>query len=540
VLDNGPKLREAAHACARRAQGGTAQVSGPQVRPGEALGDGGGAPSLRHRAVTGVALTLAQNIIGRASLFLGQLALARILMPADFGAIALASTITTISQALVFFGIDQILQQRKQNARLWATQVFALSLGFAVAGALLMVLAGFVGAAVFHDRQLPAMMAINAVATVLCSLWTVPQAALQWRLRFKFLTAYCTFDAVLSQVLIVVAALAGLGAFSFFAPLILTNLLRVVVYWRAAGVQLRPLRRAHGWSLIIRRGLSALATRIAYVIISQGDFLILALLATRSVVGAYFFAFRLASQPMTLLSGSITGVLFSSLLKVPDRERRGAIAFQAAEVIGAITVPVCLMVAVAAGPGVVLLFGARWKEATPLVQILSVGLPFDAMSWPAGALLLANGEFRRSFFYQSWSLPLFLALVIAGAFKAQALGVASGVAAYYVIHSLAYTVATFRRTGVGAPAAALLFAKLFLCAAVGFGPAYLFVSSPFLSHDVVGQLAVALILAPALYVGALFVLARAIFESIVRQGFAFLHRFAPGLQIAAFRWRPAP
>lgn len=495
-------------------------------------------PSLRQRAVSGVILVMAQGVIGRASLFVGQLVLARILHPADFGAVALAATISSISAALVGFGIDQILQQRRHNARLWATQVFALSLGFALAGAGLMVLIGFAGAAVFDDPALPLMMLITGAATVLSALWTVPQAALQWQLRFKLLAAYVAFDAVLTQALIIAAASLGFGAFSFFLPLLLTNSLRAIVYWRAAQVKLRPLSRSRGWRLIVRRGMTALGSRISQVIIGQGDFLILALFAPKPVVGAYYFAFRLASQPMTLVSGSVTAVLFSSLLKVTDRSRRAAIAFQACELIGAVTLPLCLMVAAAAGPGMVLLFGERWRAATPLVQILSIGLPFDAIAWPASALLLADGAFRRAFLYQTWSLPLFLAAATLGAAKGLALGVATGVAIYYLVHSLAYAGATFWNSEIGFARVAALFGKLFACALASFGPAYLLISSPVLQPGVVGQLALALVAAPALYAAALFLLARPAFDAVFRQALGVLDRFAPKLA-APFRLRMA-
>lgn len=491
------------------------------------------APSLKQHAVSGVAMVMAQNVIGRLTLVLGQLVLARILTPADFGAVALASTMTGVAAGLLYFGVDQILQQRRQNARYWATQVQVLSLAFASIGALLMVALGFVGREIFHDRNLPALMAISALASLISAFWPVPQAALQWQLRFKLLTSYTVFDTVLGQLLMILCACVGMGPFSFFAPQVLTNLLRAAVYWRAAGVRLRPLPRSRGWRPMIRRGLSLLGSRVAMVITSQGDFLILGLFASHSVVGAYFFAFRLASQPMTLLASSISNVLFSSLLKIPDRARRATIAFETSEVIGAATVLLCLTFAVAAPAGIALLFGERWRAAAPLIQLLSLGMPFDTIGWPAAAMMLANGEFRRNLIYQSWSAPLFLLLVTLGAAKASASGVAAGVAAFYVVHALAYSAAAYHRTPVRARGAAALFAKLMLCAGVSFGPTYALVSLPVLHEQLIAQLAIAVIVGPALYVAAIFLIARPVFQKAVGQFDAALARFAPGLYV---RW----
>lgn len=511
------------------------EVAAPlEASPGGAPPAGGSEPSLRQRAVSGVVLVMAQNIVARASLFLGQLVIARILAPADFGAVALASMIANIASSLVFFGADQILQQRRHNARLWSTQVFVLTLAFGVAGAALMLVLGVAGASLFHDHDLPALMGILGLTTILNALWTVPQAALQWRLRFKFLAAYVAFDTVLAQVLIVAAALLGFGPYSFFAPLVLTNLLRLVVYWRVAGARLRPLRASRGWRLMARRGVSALGTRVAVLIVTQGDFFTLAFFAAKPVVGVYFFAFRLASQPMTLLSSSVSSVLFSSLLKVSDRSRRARIAFETAEALGAATVCLSLTLAVAAEPLMSILFGERWRAATPLVQLLSLGMPFDVISWPAFSLLLANGEFRRTFVYQSLSVPVFAVLVLLGAAKAQALGVAAGVAGYYIVHSLVYSTATYRTTSVGLFGAARLFARLSVCALVSFGPTYALLSLPALHGSRLLQLAVAASVGPTLYAAALFLLARGVFENLLRQAANILGRVAPRfLQVEA-------
>jgi PST family polysaccharide transporter len=285
--------------------------------------------------------------------------------------------------------------------------------------------------------------------------------------------------------------------------------------------------------LLVRRGLSALGTRISNVTIAQGDFLVLGLFAAKPVVGAYFFAFRLSSQPMTILSGSVTSVLFSSLLKIGDRARRAQIAFYAAEMITAVTLPLCLLMAVVAGPVMWALFGEKWRLATPLVQILSIGMPFDVVSWPAAALLVANGEFKRSFFYQSWSVPLVLFLVTLGAVKASAYGVAIGVAVYYVVHSLGYTAATFRRSDVGVPAVIGLFLRLFVCSATAFGPVYLLVTLPELHGQPLAKLVLAITLSPLAYLAALFVFARRIFDNLLAQAAVMLRRYVPGLPLPA-------
>ena len=67
------------------------------------------------------------------------------------------------------------------------------------------------------------------------------------------------------------------------------------------------------------------------------------------------------------------------------------------------------------------------------MQILSLGLPGDAVAWIAGALLIARREFRRElFFLCAFALPFFLS-VYGGARFGSSLGVATAVALCFAV-----------------------------------------------------------------------------------------------------------
>jgi PST family polysaccharide transporter len=85
----------------------------------------------------------------------------------------------------------------------------------------------------------------------------------------------------------------------------------------------------------------------------------------------------------------------------------------------------------------------RWAGSIILVQILSLGLPLDAVSWIANALLNARGEFRRSAFYTGVSAALFLSFVYVGERLGAGVGVAIAVSVYYAWQGPTYTKLVF-------------------------------------------------------------------------------------------------
>jgi O-antigen/teichoic acid export membrane protein len=94
-----------------------------------------------------------------------------------------------------------------------------------------------------------------------------------------------------------------------------------------------------------------------------------------------------------------------------------------------------------------LLFGAKWDAARLLIELLSIGLAFDSVSWIAGSLLPARGEFGRHFRYAAILAPTFAGLVVIGAVTGGAVGTAAAVATYYAVVQPLYSYAVFTGSG---------------------------------------------------------------------------------------------
>jgi O-antigen/teichoic acid export membrane protein len=400
-------------------------------------------------AISGIIWTIVQTLCGRASGFIGQLILAKILVPEDFGILGLAYTIIIFVSMLTNVGIDQVLIQRQPRMHLWATQAFWIILILATIAAITMAAFAPIAAKLYHNEKITSVIWIMALSTPISALVTLPWVKLRSMMRFKFLSAYYSIEAVIAQIMTILLALGGFGAISFVLPIPLLAAVRALVFWRIAPLPLRPLRLSKGWSKMLKRGSGVFGAAVLTTSIGQGDYMILGVLASAQVVGIYFFAFKLAAQPMLTLASSFNGVLGPTLIAIsgePVRQRDAAL--RTAEVLGVLTIPICFFQAAVAKPGLTLLFGTQWLESIPLVQILSIGLPLDAVSWAAGALLAARGQFGRSFKYQLISAPFFFMFVTAGALLGSATGVAIGVAIYYTIHPILYTAIVFCKEGI--------------------------------------------------------------------------------------------
>jgi PST family polysaccharide transporter len=373
-----------------------------------------------------------QSVGVRVAALFSQLVLAGLLPPSAFGLLGLATTVAALTSASVSLGVEDILLQRARSIPLWVSSAFWTALGCAAVGMVLMLIAAPAAAKAYGQPGLVGLIAILAITLPLGAAAAVPLVRLRNALNFRFLGLYMLCESLGVQIAIIGLALLNLGAYSFVVPLPIAALIRLAVFWRHTPARIRwRLRRAQ-IRHIASKGVLIQAKRLAFEATNQGDYVILGLLTNSAVVGAYFFAFRLAAQPLQMLSTNFAAVLLPALTHLRSEPRRQAqIALQATRTLAYIIMPICFLQAALAAPLLHLLFGTKWEDAIVLMQIISIGMAGDATSPISAVFLVAKGEFKRDFIYFLYFALPFFVLVGAGAWLGAAPGAAIAEAIYY-------------------------------------------------------------------------------------------------------------
>lgn len=468
--------------------------------------------SLGRSTLIGTGWLIAQNIGTRVIGFGSQIVLAKLLAPADFGNLGLALTVTMIATVIANFGVDDVLLQRQKTLRFWATSGFTASLALGVLSFLGVVIAAPFAATLYHAPVLRALLPLMALAMPLTALSTVPMAQIRADLNFRFLATYTMFEYLLLQGLTVALALLGFGVFSFAIPVPLAAGLRALVFWIVAKPRLGPIRLRQ-LKMMGANSAAVFGTKILTAGVGQGDRFVLGLWASKSVVGSYFFAFRLAVQPIQMLAGNLTNVLFPVLSQLRDDPvRQRVAALNASRILAFAVMPYSFIQAAVAQPLLTFVFGEKWQAAIPLVQILSIGLAFDAVSWVAGALLQARGEFRRSLVYSAYFFPVFFAMVAAGAYWGAGVGVASAVTIFYGMFAPIYSYWIFHRIGISLREVLSIYVAPVTLAAISAGLAML-VGRLMPSGDLAKGICIAAAGGP-LYLALMWVFARSAFRQL--------------------------
>ncbi len=392
--------------------------------------------SLSGKTARGFIWMLGQTVGSKLFSFGTQIALARLLLPRDFGLIALAYTAVALAGVIRQTGIQQILIQRHQQFRRWVNPAFWFEFTVGIATAILLAVASPVAAVVFHSRALIGLILVIAAAAPLSPWVVIPTARLMIDMRFKAIALVNITYNLIAMVISIFLAWKGFGAYSFVVPLPIAGGIRAFWLWQLAKPRVGAKPQFRRWKFLAGDSGLLLATGFLSSIMYQAGSLILGLMYSKAVVGQFFFAFNLSSQVSQLLSQNVLAVLLPTLSRMQHQtQRHSAALLRASRMLGLISIPLSLLLAVVAKPVVIVVYGAKWLPAVPVLQALALAGVAYIPSSPAISAMQSQGRFRPLLLWTAMQTAVYLAAVWVGSRAGGAAGAALAILAYSIVTS---------------------------------------------------------------------------------------------------------
>ncbi len=407
------------------------------------------AQPVAHATARGFAFNLSAALLTKVFNFGGQIVLSWLLGAREFGYVGLAMTVASFAVLVQQGGVKDLLIQRGRSYAKWANSVFWMSIAFGVGSMVLMLIAAPLAAAFFHDRRLLPLIALFSLINIPQALCVVPDAKLLIDLRYKLSAALTLLQVVVMMVLSILFAAMHMGAYSILLPVPIVNTMRLLIVWPLTRPPVRADLQLRRWRYLLGSNFTLVAAMFLLTVTYQGDYVMLGWLwPDKEIVGRYFWAFNLSAQTMQLIAMNLGSVLLPSLATLQAEPRRLLTAFlRASKAMALVVIPACLLQVALADPLIRAVFKPRWFEAIVLVQILSAGWVFLAISPSATSLLKARGQFATYLRFYGFYASLFLAMVYIGARQGAAVGTATAVSLCAVIAGPASVYVASRRIG---------------------------------------------------------------------------------------------
>ena len=339
----------------------------------------------------GAAWMVLFRLLDRSVGVVSTVVLARLLVPADFGLVAMAMSIIAVIELATAFGFEIALIQKRDAVREHFDTAWTLNVIVAFLGACATLVAAAPAADFYGDpRLMPVMLAIAAAWAIFGfeNIGTVYfRREMDFGAEFRFMVSK-------RMIAFVVTLGAAITLRSYWALVIGSMTGRVAGVAlsyvlhpyrpRPALSRVRELFSFSGWML---------ANNVVSVLLSKAPHFVVGRMLGAGAVGTYTVASEFAQLAQTELIAPINRAMFpgySRLVADPVAFRRTCLG--ATELIMLIVLPVSVGIAALAGPFIRLLLGAQWGEAVPIIQILAFAGAVQALTSNNVSVYLALGR----------------------------------------------------------------------------------------------------------------------------------------------------
>jgi PST family polysaccharide transporter len=360
--------------------GGPPDIDGPGTERYFEARDSKG--NFRGRAVRGAAARVLAQSFSSAIQFTSGVVLARLLVPEDFGLVAM---VTAYSMVLVDVGALRLSTAVVQAQRVTHRQVsvlFWVNAGLSALMGLLFALLAPLLVWVYDEPRLQWIALVISLSFVFRGLATQHQALLSRSMRFVDLAVLDISGMAVSVGVAIAMAWLGWGYWALVARRVVAHAVTACGAWVLCGWRPGFYLRAEGTGSLIKFGLHTIGAQTLQGV--SADRMLIGWQYGAGALGLYDRAQQLFVFPFNQLTSPLSSVVVSALSRLrDDQERFRRYYLKTVAVIAALGMGLGAVLTVTGQDLVLMVLGPRWREA---------GVIFVASAPGIGVLLLSRAH----------------------------------------------------------------------------------------------------------------------------------------------------
>ncbi len=336
--------------------------------------------SLKRKTIMGTVWKFMERMSNQIISFIVSIILGRLLLPEDYGIIALVSVFITICDKLVVSGFATSLIQKKDADNVDFSTVFFFSLAMSLVLYAAMffsapLIADFYSA---YDRELLiSVIRVMSIQLIITAVNSVQSAYVSRTMQFKktFIVAICS--TLLSAIVGIGMAYAGYGVWALVAQNCVSAGSIMIIMWLIIGW--RPQLKfsfqkfkslfAYGWKIFAASIIKVLYNELRSIVIGKAY--------TPADLAFYN---KGQSFPLIIESnvgGTIDSVLFPAISKTQDsKDGMRLVLRRAIKTTTYVLMPLFMGLAAVSEPLIKILLTEKWLPCVPYMQILCFAFMF--------------------------------------------------------------------------------------------------------------------------------------------------------------------
>lgn len=343
--------------------------------------------------------------------------LANVMGVAQFGLVGMLTTIVIFSQILLDLGFGSAVIQKEHVTKRMLSTLFWINM---LAGLILFVIlmtASPLIASMFREDQLIDLIRLLSVMFLVAPLGQQSQYMLQKELRFNELAFIEMLATLLSFLVLIGLVFAISPIYAYVLSQVLFYGLKGLLYFAFYLKTWRPGLVFHLGECreILSFGGYQLASRLVNRIGANLDVILIGRFMGAEALGLYHLANQIVTIPVLKINPILTRVAFPLFSKNQHDHASIKDGFlHITKLLGIVAFPLLMGLVAVANVFIETVFGEKWLEAVPVLQIMAIVGLLRVLMNPNGSVLLAKGKADITFYWDTGVLTLYgIALLFA-------------------------------------------------------------------------------------------------------------------------------
>lgn len=363
------------------------------------------------------------KLVERSIGLVSTIILARVLLPADFGLVAMATSIIAVLELLGAFNFDVALIQNADAERRHYDTAWTFNVLFGMACAALLIGISSTAATFYNEPHLQPVMCWLALTTLVGGFENIGVVAFRKNMQFDKEFRFLLAKKLIAFSVTVTLALLLRSYWALVAGMLTSRIAGVSISYLSQPYRPKLSLAARG-ELFHFSSWLMLTNILSFMVHRSSDFIVGKMVGPRGL-GLYNLAYEISNLPTTELVAPINRAVFPGYARLAsDLDALKKSFVEVAGMIAVFAVPAGVGLAAVAQPLVAVMLGDKWVDAVPLIQILAFYGVIGALQSNTGPVFMAQGKPRLLTLTSAVHVAILMPLMVWGLSSAGVLGAA--------------------------------------------------------------------------------------------------------------------
>jgi len=353
---------------------------------------------LKDRSIRGGVSTMAGQII----LFLMSTAqtviLARLLLPEDYGLVAMVGSVTGFIIIFKDLGLSSAIIQREELTQSEVSSVFWVNVLISFLIALIVAALSPAIASFYHEQRLLNITLVAALTIFIAGLSLQHNALLKRQMRFNSLALLQLVTVGLNLLIGVLLAWLGFGYWALVMQGLVLAALQTVALWILCDWRPDLIFKKSETGSFLKFGAGITGFDVVNHFSRNMDNVFIGRFVGSVALGLYSKAYQLLMLPITQLRNPLNSVAVPALSSLQnDKGKYRNFYFRYLFILAFFSMPMIVYLGVFSNELILFILGKQWSEAGPIFQILAISAFIQPVASTPSLVLITTGSVKKYF-----------------------------------------------------------------------------------------------------------------------------------------------